>query len=486
MINRTTICVALVFGMGTATAQEKLGHANSNYAGTSGMALNPSSMVDSKAWLDINLVGVDAFAWNNYAYFPKSDFHLWSKLTAGETLNPQTILNGREKHGAINLRVDGPSFTLSHGKNAFGFHTAARAFISAEDIMEPSARFISEGLSFDEQEGIRYDQQGSGVYGLSWGEIGLSYGRIVYQQGKDMITVGGTAKYLMGIAHASLQFDNFNHTVVNNQDWNIDNFTGRYAFTNPGVAAGHGFAVDLGATYKKMLEDVDNYAPHTPQSDCGTIDYRYKIGVSLLDLGGIRFNNNSILRAFNNTSATWNDYPDADVNSLEDADALIVSQFASDGNVVTSGNRYSAQLPSAVSVQFDYNLGKHFYANATWVQGVRFSKKYSGIRRSVIGIIPRYETKWFEASLPLSLYDYRHPRMGLALRFYNITIGSDNLLPLIAPVDIRSVNIYASLKITLFKNPACTSGKRSYGNKAKKSKSGKRKKGSAVDCPAFN
>lgn len=479
---KTLFSVACIVGATTVTAQERVGLANSNYAGTTGMPLNPSSMVDSKAWLDINLVGVDAFAWNNFEYFSKNDFYVWDDILKGNVPSTLYRVNGKEKHGAVNLRVDGPSFTLSQGKNAFGFHTAARLFASAEDIAEPTAIFMHEGLDYVPQREIDYTQQKMGVFATAWAEVGLSYGRIIYQQGRDMINVGGTAKYLMGIGHMSAYLDELNHTVVSDEDWNVTNLTGQYAITEPGFANGHGFGVDLGVTYKRMLTDVDDYAPHTPQSDCGTIDYRYRVGVSLLDLGGINFSRNSLIRTFDNATTTWENYPDAEVNSIGDIDALIASQFASDAGSMRSGTRYGASLPSAVSVQFDYNLGKNFYANATWVQGFKIGKRTTGIRRSLLAITPRYEHKWFEASLPISLYDYRSPQLGLAFRFYSITIGSDNILPFIAPLDIYSANIYASVKITLFKNPMCVKGRG-----GKKSKNGKyRSKGSAVDCPAFN
>ena len=445
------------------------------------MPLNPSSMVDSKAWLDINLVGADVFAWNNFSYLSKGDYYVWDDVFQGNIPTSLYKTNGKQKHAAANVRVDGPSFTLSHGKNAFGFHTAARVFVSAEDLSEPTALFIREGLDYNPQQTINYDQKNMGAFATAWAEVGLSYGRIVYQEGKDMINVGVTAKYLMGIGHMSAYVDDLNHTVVDEQDWAVSNLTGQYAITEPGFANGHGFGVDLGVTYKRMLEEVGDYSPHTAQSDCGTIDYRYKIGVSLLDLGGINFNKNSLIRTFENSTTTWEDYPDAELNGIGDIDNLIASQFASDAGSMRTGTRFSASIPSAISVQFDYNLGKNFYANATWVQGFKMGKRTTGIRRSVIGITPRYEHKWFEAAIPISLYDYRSPMVGLAFRFYNVTIGSDNVLPFFVPMNIYSGNIYASVKITLFKNPAC--GK---GRAAKKSKKkGRMKSGSAVDCPSF-
>lgn len=474
--------VALLLISSTTAAQERVGMANSNYAGTTGMPLNPSSMVDSKAWLDINLIGVDVFAWNNFVYLGKNDFYVWDDVFSGNIPESLYRTNGTEKHAAGNLRIDGPSFTLSQGKNAFGFHTAARTFISAEDLSEPTALFIREGLDYNPQRQIDYQQGSGGAFATAWAEVGLSYGRIIYQRGRNMVNAGITAKYLMGIGHVSTSVDELDHQVISDEDWNLNNFSGQYAITQPGIANGHGFGVDLGVTYKRMLEDVDDYRPHTVQSDCGTIDYRYRIGVSLLDLGGINFSQNSIIRTFSNSTTTWENYPDAQVNSIGDVDRLIASQFASDAGTTTSGVRYGTAIPSAVSVQFDYNLGKNFYANATWVQGFKLAKRTSGIRRSVMAITPRYETKWFEASLPIQLYDYRSPMIGLALRFYSISIGSDNLLPWIAPMDIYSANIYASVKITLFKNPRCGKGGRA-GKKSKKN--GRIKPGSAVDCPAF-
>jgi len=482
MNTKNLLSVAVILIAVTAHSQERVGLANSNYAGTTGMPLNPSSMVDSKAWLDVNLIGADAFAWNNFVYLGKNDFYFWKNVPQNNWPTPLYRMNGKEKHGVINMRVDGPSFTLSHGKNAFGFHTAARTFVSFEDLIEPSAVYLYEGLDYDPQQNVTYNQQKMGVYATAWAEVGLSYGRIVYQGGKNLINAAITAKYLMGIGHMSMYLDELNHTVVSDEDWNITNLTGQYAMTEPGLATGHGFAVDLGVTYKRMLEDVDDYVPHTAQSDCGTIDYKYEIGVSLLDLGGINFNKNSLIRRFENSTTTWENYPDAEVNTMSDIDALISSQFASDAGSMTSGVRYGTALPSAVSVQFDYNLGKNFYANATWVQGFKLSKGTTGIRRSLLAITPRYEGKWFEASLPVSLYDYRSPQLGLAFRFYSITIGSDNILPFFIPMDIYSANIYASVKITLFKNPSCGKGRAGK----KRGKNGKYKAGSAVDCPAFN
>src|SRR4051812_45083507 len=63
-------CCLLIF---SAQAQEMFGIANSNYAGTYGVSLNPSSMVSSRLKLDVNLLAGDMAFDNNYIYQPESE-----------------------------------------------------------------------------------------------------------------------------------------------------------------------------------------------------------------------------------------------------------------------------------------------------------------------------------------------------------------------------------------------------------------------------
>ena len=55
---------------------------------------------------------------------------------------------------------------------------------------------------------------------------------------------------------------------------------------------GSGF--DLGFTYQKTLENCDSYLPHTPKSSCRYIPYKYKLGISLIDVGSVKFEQEKI------------------------------------------------------------------------------------------------------------------------------------------------------------------------------------------------
>src|ERR1035437_4165000 len=52
------------------SAQEKLGIANSNYSSTNSIFLNPSSSVDSRTFVQANLLGLNIYGMNNAAYLP--------------------------------------------------------------------------------------------------------------------------------------------------------------------------------------------------------------------------------------------------------------------------------------------------------------------------------------------------------------------------------------------------------------------------------
>ena len=51
--------------------------------------------------------------------------------------------------------------------------------------------------------------------------------------------------------------------------------------------------------------------------------------------------------------------------------------------------------------------------------------------------------------MPISLYEFSEPRIGLSVRFYNITIGTDKLGGLFNFSDFYGLDAYFSLRISL-------------------------------------
>lgn len=479
-MNKLVILCVAAASVASTYAQESMGIANSNYAGTQGVQLNPSSIVDSKLWLDVHLVGAGAYVYNNYFYFPK--VNIW-KSTSGNEAFPQGrdhYVLGNVYRGDVNVDVWGPAFTLSLGKFAIGFHTAIRSFTDATRIPAPMAKFMFEGLNYAPQLGTLYHAENVLATSLTWGEVGVTFGTILKRKQDNLWTGGITAKYLSGINAMAIDLKNIDYEVLNDSDLYVSSVNGRYGMVEPGFGAGQGFSVDLGVTYKKMLDNVEYYVPHTPTADCSTKDYRYKLGISLMDLGGIKFNKNAVYQEYSNTSSYWSNYDTASITSIGTTDQNLNNNINNGASQNIRGTSFTTWLPSYASVQLDYNLGKNFFINGTIIQGFRIQAPFGVHRRSTIAITPRYERKRWEVSLPVSLHDFRNFQAGIMLRLNNLIIGTDNLIPLIARTDLKGADIYIHLKIPILKSPKCRDKKH---NKGKKGHSGKR--GHDDSCPAY-
>ncbi|MGB1032611.1 MAG: hypothetical protein ACPGWM_08340, partial [Flavobacteriales bacterium] len=82
----TSLLVLLTLLTCNLNAQESMGIRASNYAPTQSIFLNPSSIVDSKAFIDINLVGFSVFARNNFVYLSTDSFSIKQALNSPNTI----------------------------------------------------------------------------------------------------------------------------------------------------------------------------------------------------------------------------------------------------------------------------------------------------------------------------------------------------------------------------------------------------------------
>ena len=257
-----------------------------------------------------------------------------------------------------------------------------------------------------------------------------------------MITGAVSLKRLFGFQNTTVIVKEGQLHVVTPDSAVLFSDNGTYSYAEPALNAGKGWGISLGATFKKMKGDVDRYYPHSTSSNCVSIDYKYKIGVSLIDFGYINFRNESY-------------YGDLDditniIDTVETGDEIL-----DEAKRKAKGTRYTAPLPAALSVQADYNINDKYYLNATIIQRIPFIKSFGVERENLLTVSARYETKYIGIGLPISVINYEKVFVGLAFRLANLTIGTDHILPWIIKQDIYAASLYFNLKITLYTSPAC-------------------------------
>ncbi|MEI7595436.1 MAG: DUF5723 family protein [Bacteroidota bacterium] len=459
---RSTILILLIYFLSitSSKSQEMLGLVNGNYSGTSGVLINPSSFTDSKLYLDVNIITAAAFFQNNYLYVAKRDYYFFyffnSPMRFPKHENNKVLYSnypGALKHGYLNLRANGPGMMINIGRHAFGFHEGFRAALSVRDAPYHLSKFLWDGLDFKQQQDINYNVSNMRIAGMAWAEVGLTYSYVLFDRKMYHFSVGATAKRLMSVGGMYITNHSMDYSVPSNDSMVINNIDAEmgYAMNGGSTFKGTGWGGDFGVTLK--IKPRGN-PPISFRKLCQQKynDYSVKIGLSLLDFGIIRFKKGASVNTFENLSSTWTNVDSLQIRDyIKFRDQMNLHFFNSaDPDISKTKDKFSISLPTAISLQADIHLQKHWYLNSTFFYGLQSSKTY--VRRPAqLSFTPRWESKFLELNIPVSLYEMRYPRLGASLRIGGLTVGTDKLAGYFDFNDFYGLDFYASLKFFLSK-----------------------------------
>ena len=455
------LCVlACVF---SAHGQEQFGMAHGNYAGVDAAALNPARLAGQWPYASIRLIGADLFVWNNLVALSGKDHTLVGEVRDGMSgTSGDIVLRGSlrsdVKRGSVLAQLAGPAFSLSLGKGTVSAGVRARSLTSLSGISPELGRFIFHGLGYDPQHGVRYRDEGTRALTAAWSEVNVSYARILWSEGFALISTGASLRYQQAHFGGALALDALDYTVHDTARATIHELGGSFGYSSPASNAGRGWGADLGVQYERTMEEVDRYLPHHASTGCRPMPYRYRIGLSLLDLGGNYFKG-AIGGHVEMGSTIIADHDAVDLDGAEGLDSLL-------GTVVNweRADRFNIGNPTAVAMQYDQRVIDRVYVACDLVQQIS-SRHGTRLRRpNSIAITPRFDTRWFEASVPIVVHEYgfSRPSVGLMLRFSDVLIGSDHILPFLTRPNVSGADLYFRVRITLARSPFCK-GKRKSG-----------------------
>lgn len=469
--NNIWLFLLLIIYGGISRGQEMLGTVFSNYSGINSALINPALMTVSKAYLDINVIGGDAFFKNDWGYIPKEGDNIWD-LIKSDTLIPlygkyryngmyTYYKNTNPKYILMSTRAIGPSAMIQTGKHAFGLSLSVRSVTSGNNIAFEIPVFAYEGLSYEDLQNVVFDDDNFDFVSLTWSEISGSWAYDFHRFYKSKLTLGVNTKLLLALEGAYITNKNVNYTVYDPKTIEIFNWESEIGFSLPinydsndvlyeGPAfKGVGVGFDIGFVYTRLKNSIP---PPRGKKICSKPyeEYLYRIGISIIDLGGITFNKNTQKHNFDNVSVYWAEFDTLEYHNLNITMQQLSETFYGDPNQSKTDDKISIGLPTAISLQFEANLKKNIYLSTLWIQPIRFNPRQ--LRRpSQIALVPRYENEWFAFSLPLSMLQYKYIRLGAALRFGPLTIGTERLGILLGVTDLNGMDIYFSLKFSLTK-----------------------------------
>ena len=465
------LCALHLFALTPVLAQEQLGMRLERYSGIYSATINPANTAFTPHNWEISLFNADAFFENSYAYLnntsiPNALRNSDRIVAASDTSMERPLMSGdillsyadgdKPMHGVMRTAFYGPSFSARIAENHMvGLTFGVRSMVSAYDIPEVLAYNSISNVPVGKTLVIPKTQG----EGLALAEIALHYS--FRNTNKDIYTAWGiTPKLLLGFegfyTSASYDFDytplGGDSTNFGRADWNYGITTGNLSNNSDEFKLkrqGAGFGLDFGWIWAMPAEDAETDE-----------DYAWKFGISLIDLGFLKFGKGGEKHRINllDTSVTvsGNDFPHTDdpYERIRQASQA----FLGDPSASLQEKSFVLGMPTALSVQLDKKLAHGFYLNTMIVQRIPLTQ-YSMHRPVTLSTVPRYEKKWYSISVPLVVNDWRSFRVGLSARLGFLYFGTDNVGSLMEKAKQSGSDFYIGLKF----NALTLSGKKFRG-----------------------
>ena len=497
-MRRITFFLLIYFCItGKSYAQQWLGISGSNYSGTNAVYNNPANITDSRYKLYVNLVGNDLFLANNYVGWnaPFSPFQLLTNTAANEYRNANKVIIFKNSYYDINqgsepyhvnllddLRGPSAMFTIND-KYSVGLLTRVRTGLNFNGVSEPLAQLIRLGTDTSALKNQDFKVSGMSLNINSYAEIGLSFGQVLKDEDEDFIKVGITVKRVVGIYSTHINISEATYEIIDDptdlsiaparkkQILNIKSIKADYGYTTDdsfknskpsfgwvfgNQPSGAGWGVDVGIVYE-YRPDTRKFSYREKgvrKLDPSKNKYEFKVGISLLDIGGINYNNPNYTRNWNvdMTNRPFNSEDVSMITSPDDARKRINQTIGL--NDTDSKSNFTSGLPTSFQLNLDYHVQDKFYVNSLWVQGLRGNQSISMKMPSSLSITPRWEGKWFEVAMPFVLFDnYNAFAFGIAGRIGPLFLGTDNLGSFFNINRPRSTDIYFGLSVPIFRKP---------------------------------
>ncbi|MES2411963.1 MAG: hypothetical protein V4535_11025 [Bacteroidota bacterium] len=439
-MKKVVLALSLLFGLSLYAQDQFSGISTSNRVGILNGVINPAEFSNLSKKFEVNVIGLSFNVSNNKIGF--------SDLTSDNV--EELIFSGNQP---VNARFDGtilgPSFATKWFGWGFAVTTAAHAKFDMVDV-DPA---IGNAITNDNlilNTTILNNPNNQRLSGTSYGEVGLSAARIVYETEKHQFGIGATLKILFPGSYSNFGLSQLDGEI--NQ-----NATGAYLHTNSPATLNVAYSGNLAESFtnfndysKSIFGGLNGFS-----GDIGvnyrlksTGGYKLNFGLSVRNMGSMTYKDD------NNASTTYSlDIPSTnplDLSSFQDVDNLSeVEQILRDQGYLTelpSERKFKVRLPTTLCTYADFKIIPKVYVTAYLQQ--KLNKDDGNMQITVpniFSVTPRFNIGFFEAYLPVSHDDISGTNVGVGFRLSGFYIGSSSIISSLA--DGKSADIYTGYRI---------------------------------------
>lgn len=447
-MKKTLLFILTALSTGLYAQEHFSGISTSRRVGLLNATINPAELTNMKCDYEINLFNFSANVANNKVSF--------GDLVGGEDDFEDQIFSGSEP---LNMKADveilGPAFGFKLDKWAFGISTGAKIKAAVIDINTDFGRALTEGdaetIDFiDPLIDANYNQR---LASVSWGEIGISAAREIYDSEEHSLSAGVTLKLLFPGSYANMSIGGLQGTLENdgNGDLVLTDASGNMTIAYSGSLAGdftdsgnyseffagglNGFGTDIGVNYR--WKDINDTTGNT---------YRLNAGLAVKNLGSMT------LKDDNNVSNEYEIVEGQDINlsQFEDVtDLEEIEQILIENGYVTldqSNKGFKIKMPAVFTAYADVRVLSRLFFTGFVQQKLNEDGKNDQITtQNIVSFIPRYSSRGFEAYIPLTYNEISDFTAGFGLRVGGFFLGSGSILSA-ALSDTKQADLYLGFR----------------------------------------
>ena len=435
------ITFSLLVGF-VAIAQDNFsGISTSNRVGILNATINPAEFSNLSKKFEINFYGFSFDVSNNKIGF--------NDLISDTNLE-DLIFTGTEP---VNMRIDGqilgPSFAMKWKKWGFGITTKANVKFDVVDVDTTLGNAIfNNDLPLNTT--VLNQSENQRLSGTSYGEVGFSASRNVFENDNHRWDVGVTLKFLFPGSYSNFGLSNLNGTITQNasgtflttnQPANLnvaysgslaDSFSNFNDYTQSVFGGLNGVATDIGVTY---------------QWKDGKEKYKIKGGLSVRNMGNMTFKDDNNYNT--NYTFTTQGRPPLNLNLFENVDNLseVEAILISNGYLTQTPNKtdFKVNLPTLLTMYADFKIVPKVYVTGYLQQKMKKDDANEQITsRNIFSVTPRVNLGFFEAYLPVSTDDISGTNVGFGFRLSGFYLGSNSIITSLT--DGKQANFYTGFR----------------------------------------
>lgn len=424
-------------GIGTS---QRVGILNGN--------INPSEFALLNSAVEVNFFGTSINASNNKIGF--------SDLTGSNI--EDLIFRGNEP---VNMRFDvevaGPGVAFKIQKWGFAITSKAYGKLNLIDIDVNLGDAIANNglnalLNTTTIDG-NYNQR---LMGTSFGELGLSAARTLWDTDKYLLAGGASLKLLFPGSFANFGVDQF--------QGRISTIAGNSFLTNTNAAVNIAYSGNLTGSFS----DFENYRKSIFGGFNGLAfdfggnfiikdkkdGFRLKTGVSIRNLGSMTFSDSN--NSTTNYSLAITGNQSLDLNQFQDVDSLQeVEQILLDSGYLTairSNRDFKVRLPGVINAYADLKLIPSLYVSLFLQQKLNSDSNNDQVTaQNIISLTPRFSLKNFEVFTPISQNEISGFNAGFGLRAWGFYAGSSSLLTAVIN-ETKQADLFIGYRLGIGKN----------------------------------